>query len=170
MKLQNRYLVAILFVVVCLLTRLAPHPANFTAIGALALWSNRFFPNRIGAFLLPLIALFLSDLVLGFHSTMVWVYGAFALVSVMSLWLDPAKSALQLLPATLLGSLLFFVVTNFGVWISGELYPMNLNGLKECYVMAIPFFKNQLLGDFTYSAVCYFVYKFQLQHKVAAAN
>ena len=134
-------------------TRLIPHPANVTAIGALALWSTTLFRSRSVAILLPLLTLFVTDLILGFHSTVLWVYGAFACIGVLSIWLEPRVSWARTFAGSVIASLLFFGLTNFGVWLTGELYPMTSQGLEECYLMGVPFLRNQVWGDLLYSGV-----------------
>ena len=104
---------------------------------------------------MPLSALFLSDLVLGFYHHMEVVYASFALIVCIGLWLQQNRSALRVAGAALASSLLFFLLTNFGVWASDSLYPMTLNGLMACYLAAIPFFRNTLLGDLLYTIILF---------------
>jgi hypothetical protein len=140
---------------VAALSRLIPHPPNFTPIGALALFGGACYADRRAAFAVPLAALFLGDLVLGFHALMPAVYGSFALMVVLGFWLRRHRSLLPITVATLAGSILFFVITNFAVWAIGDGYPKTWEGLALCYVAAIPYFQNTLLGDATY-ALCLF--------------
>ena len=134
-------------------TRLVPHPANFTAIGALALWSTTLFESRKAAFAIPLLAMLISDLVLGLHPLLLWVYGAFMAISIISLWIEPRVSGSRAVAGSLAASLLFFALTNFGVWTQGQMYPMNASGLAECFAMGIPFLKNQIAGDLFYTVL-----------------
>lgn len=132
---------------IAIFSRLIPHAPNWTAIGALALWGATFFNRRSLSLVLPLTALILTDLALGFHSTLVWVYAGFLLVTLIG-WILPAdQGAKNWITGSLIGSLVFFAVSNFGVWMSGELYPKTLDGLVQCFVMALPFFENQLGAD-----------------------
>src|SRR5437764_4391823 len=137
------------------LSRLIPHPPNMTSVTAVALFGGAYFPDRRLAFLVPLAALFLSDLVLGFYHHMEIVYASFALIVCIGLWLQKNRSALHIAGAALASSVLFFVLTNFGVWAFGSLYPMTLDGLIACYVAAIPFFRNMLLGDVLYTVLLF---------------
>ena len=137
------------------LSRLIPHPPNMTSVTAIALFGGAYFADRRLAFLVPLAALFLSDLALGFYHYMEIVYVSFALIVCIGLWLQKNRSALHIAGAALASSVLFFLLTNFGVWIEGSLYPMTLNGLIACYVAAIPFFRNTLLGDLLYTIVLF---------------
>ena len=138
---------AVLLVILGVLTRVFPHPVNFTALGAVSLWSMSLFSSRRVALLIPMLALFLSDALLGFHSTMVWVYGSFLLIEVLSLVIEPQNSWGRTLLGSLCASLIFFVLTNLGVWFDGLLYPMTAEGFADCFAMAVPFLKNQVLGD-----------------------
>ena len=135
--------------------RLAPHPANFDAIGALALFGGAHLGDRRWAFLIPLAALFLSDAVIGFHGQMPLVYGVFALMVCMGFALRERRTPLPVAGLATAASVLFFVVTNFGVWALDGLYPMTFQGLVTCYVAAIPFFANTLAGNLFYTAVLF---------------
>ena len=107
------------------------------------------------AFLVPMAALFLSDLVLGLYSHMEVIYGSFALVVCLGLLLRRRRTPLAIAGATLGGSIIFFAITNFGVWFFGSLYPKTAAGLVTCYVAAVPFFQNTLLGDALYATVLF---------------
>ena len=135
-------------------SRLIPHPPNFTPIAALALSSAVYLDKRY-ALLLPLAAMLLSDWVIGFHSGMPWVYGSFAVISLMGYWLRSHKKPAFILGATLTSSVLFFAVTNFGVWLGSTFYPQTWDGLVACYVAALPFFQNTLAGDFMYTGAMF---------------
>ncbi|HEY1773276.1 MAG TPA: DUF6580 family putative transport protein [Gammaproteobacteria bacterium] len=147
--LKPRHEVLIAMILAAALSRLVPHPPNFAPIGALALFGGAQFANRRLAFLVPLTAMLLSDLCIGFYSHMEWVYGSFALITCMGLWLRSHRTAWGIAGASLVASTLFFLITNFGVWINGTglVYTKSLAGLVACYVAAIPFFGNTLLGD-----------------------
>jgi len=146
-------IVIILFVVVAIIFRLVPHMPNVTPITAAALFSGVYFTNKKYAFIIPLFAMFLSDLFLGFSGITLFVYAAFALVSYIGL--SSKKISIKTI---LLSSISFFVITNFGVWLMA--YPKSLTGLIECYTLAIPFFRNSLIGDFVYSGILYFGFQF----------
>ena len=103
---------------------------------------------------MPLSALFISDLVLGFYAHMEIVYLSFALIVCIGLWLQKHRTAPFIAGVALFSSLLFFVTTNFGVWAFEPLYPKTLTGLLACYTAAIPFFQNTLGGDLLYTASC----------------
>lgn len=158
---KKHILFAAVVIVIGAIVRFLPHPPNVTPIAALALVGGAYLDRRI-AFALPLGALFLSDVVLGFHDLMIYVYGSFLLIGLLGVWVSRRRSVLRMTAATLSGSILFFGVTNFGVWISGMgiVYPMTFEGLVECYTMAIPFFRNGLLGDVFFAGVFFSVFEY----------
>ena len=136
-------------------TRLLPHPPNFSPVAALALFGGASFASKRAAFLVPLAAMFLSDLVLGLHSLIPVVYGSFALITCLGLWLRQRQSISRIAGAAVVGALLFFVLTNFGVWALENLYPKTWAGFADCYVAAIPFFCNTLVSNLLYSALLF---------------
>lgn len=136
-------------------SRLIPHPPNFTPIAAIALFGGAHFADKRAAFLVPLAGLLLSDFVLGFHTLIPVVYGAFALSVCLGFWVRDRPSALRVGGTAVFSAVLFFVLTNFGVWALGTLYPRTIIGLVECYVAAIPFFANTLLSNLFYSALLF---------------
>ena len=136
-------------------SRLIPHPPNFAPITALALFSGVHFSDKRLAFLVPVSALLLSDAVLGFYRGMWIVYGSFCLIACIGLLLRKRRSSFTVAVAAIASSVLFFVLTNFGVWLFGSLYPKTLDGLMLSYVAAFPFFQNTLLGDCFYTLMLF---------------
>ena len=153
-------LIASGIILMAALSRLLPHPPNFTPLAAIALAGGVYMNKRL-ALVIPLAALLLSDAVLGFHRTMIFVYASFVLTGFMGIWLKSHKRPLPVFGAALMSSVLFFIVTNFGVWLmqNGVAYPNSLPGLLECYTAAIPFFRNTVLGDVVYTAVLFGVFE-----------
>ena len=150
-----RYSVITVMILSAAASRLIPHPPNFTPIAAIALFGGAYFPFKSMAFFVPLFCLLLSDLIIGLHGLMPVVYGCFALIVCIGFRLRTRKSALSIAVAVLVSSISFFVITNFGVWALGAWYPKTIEGLTACYVAAIPFFRNTLLGDVTYTAMLF---------------
>lgn len=134
--------------------RLVPHPPNSTPLAAIALFSGTYLGRR-WAILAPLAAVAISDLLLGWHATVPFTWGAFALTGWLSWWVRRAPTASRITAAAVAGSLLFFVVTNFGVWVVGGLYPRTAAGLWECYVAALPFLRGSFAGDLLYTAALF---------------
>lgn len=143
-------------VLVAGLSRLIPHPWNFTAVGAMALFSGTRMPNKLWAFLAPFLTLIWTDAVLGFHETALYVYAAVALITIIGFFTEGKKS--YIVAGSVAGSILFFALTNFGVWMIQGMYPHTLQGLSECFTMAIPFFGNQVAGDLFYTGVLFSAY------------
>jgi hypothetical protein len=152
---DSRSATVIAMILAAALSRLVPHPPNLTSVAAMALFGGAYLADKRLAFLVPLGALFLSDLILGFYQHMEVVYASFALIVCIGLWLQERRTILRVAGAALAGSVVFFLVTNFGVWCLQSLYPHTLDGLIACYVAAIPFFRNTLLGDLLYTAILF---------------
>ena len=158
-QLLARYGAAFLLVFVAAFSRLLPHPANFTAIGAIALFGGVYLEKRF-AFVVPILAMLMSDYFIGFYSGMYWVYGSFVLIGLIGVWLKNHKKPLYILGGTFVSSILFFAITNFGVWMTpGSMYAPTWAGLVECYVFAIPFFRNTVGGDLFFVAVMFGAYE-----------
>ena len=136
-KSQKLVLILIIFGII---SRVIPHPPNFSPLTAIALFGGLNFNNKKIAFVIPLLILIISDFFLGFSSINIIVYISFILVVFIGTRIK--KISLQNI---LLSSFIFFLVSNFGVWIIG--YPITLDGLILCYTMAIPFFGYSIAGD-----------------------
>jgi hypothetical protein len=159
-------------IIFAVLLRLLPHPPNVAPIAAMALFGGAYLNKRY-ALVVPLVALFLSDIFLGFYSGMIFIYGSFFLTGLIGLWLKNYKSVPNVIFASLISSVLFYLITNFGVWLSGTMYAKSFSGLIESYVMGIPFFRNTLLGDLGYVGLFFGSYELvcaQLLHKSKTAN
>ncbi len=153
--LKTRSTLIMVMVLAAAASRLIPHPPNMTSVTAMALFGGAMFADRRMAFAVPLCALFLSDLVLGFHDQMFLVYGSFALIVCIGLWLQRHRSAANIASAAIASSLLFFLITNFGVWALDRMYPHSFAGLVACYIAALPFLRNTLTGDLFYTLVLF---------------
>ena len=150
-----RLLAILAAIVIAAALRLVPHPANFTPVGAIALFSGAYLGRNGLAFVAPLAALALSDLVLGFYPELLFVYVAVAATVLIGWALSKRRTVLRVGGAAIAGSVLFFLLTNFGVWLVMDYYPKDLAGLAACYAAAIPFFQNTLAGDLFYAAVLF---------------
>lgn len=143
------------FIFLGIVSRLLPHPPNFTAFNAMALFSVTAF-GRVGLSLFTVFStMLISDLIFGFHSSMVFVYSSLGLIVLMGYFINTKKSLVRTYSLLTLASILFFIVTNFGVWFAGSIYPPTALGLELCYVAALPFFLNNLLGTFLYGGILY---------------
>lgn len=156
--------IVVLLIIAAAFSRLIPHYPNFTAIGAIALFSGAYLNRNWMAYTIPVFALFLSDLFLGFHEGMIAVYAATLLVVFIGNYMLHNKvKTVPVALAAVVSSVSFFIITNFAVWMSGFLYPRDLTGLLACYVAAIPFFHSTLLGDLFYSALLFGAYELVLK-------
>ncbi len=168
MRVKNSFHFSVVFMMILSgsLSRLIPHAPNFTAVGAMALFAGATLGLSLWAFLIPMTTLALTDLVFGLHPTMIYVYGAFSLVTLLGALTLKKRSGARLVGITLLSSLLFFFVTNFGVWAAGGFYAPNFSGLMESFTMGIPFLKNQIFGDITYSVLMFAGYELLARRSV----
>lgn len=162
---NKRISIIIAIIFVAALTRLLPHAPNFTPFAAIALFGGAYIGNKYLSILVPMLAMLVSDALMGFNGwafteQVIAVYGSFALIAFMGQTMQNDKSVLKVGGTTIAASVVFFIITNFAVWMGGAfhspaLYSMNFSGLVECYVAAIPFFTNSLSGDLFYSAVLF---------------
>ena len=152
---HSRILALLSAILVAAALRLVPHPPNFTPIGAMALFSGAYLGRRAVAFAAPLAALLLSDLILGFYHGQATVYFSVALIVMIGIVALTRVSALRVGAAALASSVLFFLITNLGMWLFSGFYPRTLAGLEACYVAAVPFFQNTVAGDLFYAALLF---------------
>lgn len=155
-KLDSRFaaIVFIIFMAAALRILTSGMIPNFAPIGALALFGGAYLQDKRWAFILPITAMLLSDLVLGFHNTMIYVYASFVMIVALSRMVNFGKvSVVRTFSTTLISTVLFFLVTNFGVWASTGMYEMTFSGLMTSYVAGLPFLKYSLMGDLFYVAV-----------------
>lgn len=149
MKVTNiRFVTLAVIVLAAALCRLVPHPFNFTPIGAMALFGGAYFTRKVWAFVVPLMAMLVSDLILGFHSSMWAVYGSFILIVALGMVLLRKITVGRILAASTLSSVLFFLITNFAVWMHpGSLYPKTFMGLLASYIAGLQFYQQDLFGN-----------------------
>lgn len=157
---DNRLKVVIGFIILGALSRLIPHPFNFTPIAAMALFGGTYIKNKRLAFIIPLTAMLLSDIVMqlvkhtGFYPEMWSVYLGMMIITSIGFLLRGHEQRATIMVSSLVGSILFFAVTNFGTWTAGTVsYPMTMKGLMDCYIAGIPFFRWTVLGDLFYNLV-----------------
>lgn len=179
-KINLRIGVLTLLVLLAALSRLIPHPANFAPIGAMALFGAAYFSQRYLSFLIPIISMWVSDLVINnvvysqffdhfvwFYQGCYWTYGAFILIGLMGFAVLKKVRVQNLLAASIFASIIFFLVSNFGVWSSTAMYPKDFDGLMICYTAGLPFFRNTLMGDLVYTGVLFGVFEFA-QYKISS--
>lgn len=162
--LLNKLATPVTFVLIGAAARVIPHPANFAPIGAMALFGGAYM-NKKQALTLPILAMILSDFVIGFDSIpmRLTVYGSFFLIVLMGMFLKKRVSVKNTILFSLSASILFFVITNFAVWAIGGLYPHTITGLTESYFFAIPFFRNTIFADLFYNGLFFGGYEFAIK-------
>lgn len=160
------------FIVFAALTRLLPHAYNFTPLGAIALFGAAYFTDKKWAFIVAIGAFWMSDLLLNnityasyydgftwFTSGMLYTYGSIAMIVVLGYYLLKKITFGRVLGGALGASVIFFIVSNFGVWVGSAMYPLTFEGLIACYTAAIPFFHYTIAGNVVYSAVLFGSYE-----------
>ena len=134
--------------------RIIPHWPNFTPIAAIALFGGTYLKRKELAFLIPVIAMLLSDAILGFHNVMIPVYASFLLIVSLGFYLRTRVTAINVVSASLLSSLLFYLVTNYASWATGMMpYVPGFPGLMQSYIAGLPFFLNGIMGDLFFNGV-----------------
>ncbi len=173
-----RLALVVLLILVVAALRVLPHPPNFSPVSALALFGGAYFARPLlksfwGRLLLalglPLVSLFLSDLVLGFHGQMTSVYASFVLVSLLGFLTLEKRTPLRIGASAVSGSLIFYAITNLTVWAEGELYARTFSGLMASYVAGLPFLENSLVGDLFFSTVIFAAWGWLESRAVASA-
>jgi hypothetical protein len=178
-KIKLTYIGVISLILFASFTRIIPHMPNFTPIGAMALFGGAYLKNKNHAFLIPIISLWISDIIINnfilsyyndftwFYPGFLWQYGSFFIMILIGFFFLKKISFKNVFITSLCSSLLFFVITNFGVWISGSMYPLSLDGLLICFLAALPFYKGTLLGFIFYSSFLFGVYESLKQLKLS---
>jgi hypothetical protein len=134
------------------------HLPNFSALDALALFCGAYCNRRIAAVALCLASVWIGDVLIThalFYEGFYWQYASYALIALLGATLASRVSFLNVTIASFSSAIIFFVISNFGVWFSGSLYPHSLDGLIACYIAAIPFFKHTLVSDLVFSGVLF---------------
>lgn len=144
---KNELIVAIGLIFLLVISRCTSHIWNFTAVGGIALFAAAFFTRKQMAFLVVGLGMMISDLIIGFHDQMLAVYGAYFLMIIVGFLLNLNSSRTKRFSVAITASVLFFLVTNMAVWSAGVLYPLTIEGLKQSYLMGLPFFRTQILSD-----------------------
>lgn len=148
------------------IARLIPHPPNFTPIIAAAIMSSYFFKNISLSIVVLLFAMFISDLFIGFYENLIFVYVSLVLITFTFYKIGKKINFKNLFIFSFGGAFIFFIISNFGVWILGSPgissipYEKNFSGLVQCYVLALPFFNNTFLSTLIFSYPVLYIYKY----------
>ncbi len=149
--------------------RFLPHPPNFTPVLSIALFSGFYFKKTLQSFLIPISIMLLSDAIIGFHSTMFFVYFSVLLTILIGMYFLKQTSAFKIASTSLLSSCLFFIITNFGAWAIGGFYAKTMIGLFACFISGIPFFYNEVLGTSLYTFLLFSTYHYAIKSKLIKA-
>ncbi len=145
---KDKFFYLVFFIFILAISRLIPHPPNFTPILASAIIGPLIINDRLYGAVIPITAMFISDIILGFHSYQFIIYLTILVVSLIS---PMKKNYIKFGFLALLASLWFFISTNFAVWLMWDFYPKNIEGLISCYTLALPFFKNTLISTILFT-------------------
>lgn len=156
---MNFRILAFILILLGILSRIIPHAPNIAAISALMIFGGTYLPKRF--LWVPFLALLISDFVIGFYGTdMFWVYGSYGLIALLGYWLKTHKKPINVIFTAIASSVLFFLITNLGVWAPpNNWYPHTLSGLIQSYTLALPFFRNSLIGDLGYTILLFAGYE-----------
>lgn len=153
--LKNKYwLMPLLLILGAAFARLIPHAPNFTPLLSLALFSGASIKRKHFAFLAPLLAMLISDAVIGFHALLPVVYLSMGIIVIVGSYIRQ-RSIFSVALMSTLSAVIFFVVTNLGVWLFTPYYTKNLLGLSACFIAALPFFVNTLVSAYLYSSIMF---------------
>jgi hypothetical protein len=180
-KITARFNLLLLLILAAAFSRLIPHPFDFTPVGAIALFGAAYFSNKRVAFVVPLLAMWLSDIVIQntiyaeaghfwfYPGTFPYNYLAFSLTVPLGFLLLKKIKIVTLISGGIAATVLFFLISNFGCWAGSAAYPQNPSGLLSCYAAGIPFFGNMLAGNLFYSALLFGAFE-AAQRKFPALN
>ena len=157
-KNYNHYFWPICLILILSFSRLIPHPWNFTPVLATSIFAGFYFKEFFLSFFIVIFSMFLGDVFLGFHSTMIFTYISLIIAVLIGLFIK-VLSFKNILLSGLVGSICFFIITNFGVWLVTGMYDQSIDGLLTCYVAAIPFFSNTILSTLFYLFLIKFLEK-----------
>ena len=158
-------MIAYILIIFGFLMRLLPHMPNMVPVAAIALFAGAYLDKRIVPWV-PLAIMIASDLIIGLHGVVFYTWGAFILIGFLGMGLKKHRTPGNIFVSTVFAACLFFVITNFGVWLAW--YPRSWEGFAACFIRAIPFFRNTLVGNLVFSAVLFGSY--ELARKLAAGS
>ena len=156
---MNKYLITgIVIILILALSRLIPHPPNFTPILGMAVFSGAVINKKIIAYIIPLIAMLLSDIYLGFHAGMPVIYFSLAICVLIGTFIDSRITIFNSLLCISGGVIAFFLITNFAVWYGSGMYEFSISGLMKSYLMGLPFLQNTFISSLIYGMGAFLIY------------
>ena len=182
MKGKSQLGIICLFIFVAALSRIIPHAPNFTAVGAMALFGAHYFKNKAWSFAIPILALWISDIILNnlvynvagssfslFNSGMLYIYGAFAAMILFGIFFLKKINLSRLLFSGVVIGIIFFLITNFGVWFTSTMYPDTWSGLIACYTAGLAFLRNSIIGNVFFVLLFFGAYEWMVNKKIVFA-
>ena len=157
-------------IILLALSRLIPHPPNFTPILGMAVFSGAIINRKIVAYLVPLAAMLLSDLYLGFHSGMPIIYFTLAICVLIGTFIESRVTILNSILGITAGVMVFYLITNFTVWYGSGMYENSFSGLITCYVMGLPFLQNTFISSLIYGMGAFLIYEVINKRLILANN
>lgn len=152
-------------VILAAITRLIDHPANFTPIMAISIFSGSLIPDKKIAMLIPISAMIISDLFLGFFLISIFVYTSLIIGIFIGRLIQNRVKFTNVVISLILGSFIFFFITNLGSWLTDPIYyPLTFESLQRCFYLAIPFYRNSILGDLIYGLTLFTAYKLSFKY------
>ena len=151
-------MLAISLILIGIILRVMPHAANFTPVAAIALFGAVYLKKKY-AFIVPLALIIVSDLIIGMHDVTFFTWGTLILITLMGFWVKQKKTVTRTVSASLVSSVLFYLTTNFGVWLAGW-YPPNIQGLMQSYIMGLPFLRDFAVSTLVYTTVFFLAYEY----------
>ena len=161
---KKTYIYLVLFIAFLVQLRLIPHPPNFTPILAASIFSGFYFRHFFLGLFVIILSMFIGDLYFGFHNTMFFTYISLSIAVMLGLFIKQLKFS-EIIFSGLVSSVCFFLITNFGAWITLDMYEKNFAGLMSSYTLAIPFFQNTLISTFLYLFLFKILFKFTIDKK-----
>jgi len=155
-------MLALIIITLGILSRVIVHTPNFTPVLSLSLLGGIYLKGR-QALLVPLALMVISDLIIGFYPMIFFSWGSILLISALGIWIREKKNLANVLGGSLASAVIFFIVSNFGAWLA--LYPHTMNGLRECYILAVPFFRSTLVSSVGYSLVFFTGFEWLLKRE-----
>ena len=161
-KKHKHYILPICLVLVLSFSRTIPHPWNFSPILAAGIFSGFYFRQFILSSLIVVLSMFIGDLYLGFHDTMIFTYISLIVAVSLGLFIKNLKFT-SILFSGILSSISFYIITNFGAWLTLPMYEKTFSGLVQSYVLAIPFFYNTLISTLLYLLILKLIFDFSIK-------
>ena len=166
---KNKTLIILLIILIGAFSRIIPHPPNFTAIGAISILGGLYFNKKYLAFITPITAMFLSDILLG-YTPIISVYIAFLMIIPLGIKMRENLTYSSIFKTSIYAGILFFLITNFTSWLYNPIYPQNVSGLIMSYTAGIPFFANTLLGNLFFCFSLFGLYEIISKRKFIYIN